>query len=166
MAHAPTAPDPTEPLLETWTARTVHPIIVLGVVGVFAAFAALAFFVFHSIAAVKALLIAAVGAAVAATPAVLSRVEYRLTPSGVDKRPLATSRRHPFRRVFRWDELSHIVPRRRGFTFFTQLDEPRWLHRLWKLHVSDRYSGEVHVERSDLERILGAVEAHGAPCRR
>jgi len=166
MAHAPTAPDPPEPVLETWVARTVHPAILLGVVGVFAAFAALALFVFQSTEAVKALLFTAVASVVAATPAVLSKVEYRLTPSGLDQRKVGAKGRAPFREVFRWDELTHIVRARRGFTFFKQLDEPRSLRRLWKLHVSDRYSGEVHVERADFDRVLRAVEARGVPCRR
>ena len=166
MTHAPTAPDPPEPVLETWVARTVHPIILLGVVGVFAAFAALAFFIFHSTEGVKALLLAAVGAVVATTPAVLSKVEYRLTSSGLGKRPLATRKRTSYRDVFRWDELSDIAPTRRGFTFRTHLDESNALRRFWKRHVSDRYFGEVLVERADLERVLEAIRARGVSCNR
>ncbi len=166
MTQAPTALDPPETILETWVARTVHPIILLGVVGVFAAFAALAHFVFHSAEGVRALLLAAVGAVVATTPAVLSKVEYRLTPSGLDRRSLAGRNDTPFRPVFRWDELTHLIRKRRGFTFRTHLDESNALRRFWKLHVSDRYSGEVHVERVDVERVLRAIEAHGVPMDR
>ena len=167
MTEGPTVPDdPETTVLESWSARTLHPTVLLGVVGVFAAFTALGFFVFHSRDAVKALLFAAVGAVFAALPMVLSKIEYRLTPSGLDKRPLATRKRTPFREVFRWNELTHVARTRHGFTFRKDLDELNPLRRFWKLHVSDRYSGEVHVERADVDRVLEAVEARGVPCRR
>ena len=167
MTQGPTAPGEQETtVLESWVARTLHPAILLGVVGVFAAFTTLAFFVFHSTEAVKALLFTAVGAVIAATPAVLSKVEYRLTPSGLDRRRLATKGRAPFREVFRWDELSHVARSRHGFTFHKRLDEASAMRRFLALHLDDRYSGEVRVERADLDRVLDALATRGVTFRR
>lgn len=167
MTDGPTAPGaPETPVFESWVARTAHPAVLLGVVGVFAAFTALAFFVLHSTEAVKALLLAAVGAVAATVPAVLGKVEYRLTPSGLEQRKLAAKGGAPFREVFRWDELRHVARSRRGFTFHTQLDEASATRRFFKLHLGDRCSGEVHVERADLDRVLEAVAARGVPHRR
>jgi len=152
-------------VLDRWSARKVRPIILLYVAAVFAAFMVLAHLVFHSQEAVKALAIAAVGAVAATTPGVLERVEYRLTEFGIERRSLKTKNPGPFKDVFRWNELDHIVPMKHGFKYYKTLSEPNPLRRFWKAHISDRYSGEVHAEASDLDRVLGIVERQRFPAQ-
>ena len=160
-----TTPTPGGPaVLDHWSARKVQPIVVLYVLAVFAVFAVVAHFIFHSTEAVKALAIAALGAVAATVPGVMERVEYRLTESGVEKRSAKKSP-GPFQEIFRWPELSRVVPTSHGFKYFKAMDEPRPLRRFWRRHFSDVCSGEVHVEREDLERVLGLVERQGGPVR-
>jgi hypothetical protein len=151
-------------VLHHWSARKVQPIVVLYVVAVFAVFAVVAHFVFHSTEAVKALAIAAFGAVAATVPGVMDRVEYRLTESGMEKRTVRKAP-GPFQEVFRWPELSRVVPTGHGFKYFKATHEPNPLRRFWRRHFSDVCSGEVHVEREDLERVLGLVERRGVPVR-
>ena len=145
-------------VLDHWSARKVPPVVLLYLGAVFAACMALAYFVFDSGEAVKALVVAAVGAIGAATPGVLEKVEYRLAESGIDKRKLDPKKSGEFKNVFRWDELSHIVPTRHGFKYYKVVNESKALARFWKRHLSDTYSGEVRVEQHDLDRVLGLVE--------
>jgi hypothetical protein len=134
---------------------------VLYVLAVFAAFIALSVFVFHSPDAVKALVIAAVGGVAATVPGVIEKVEYRLTPSGIDKRPINTKKPRPFQDVFCWDQLSHVVSMQHGFKYYKTMNETNPLRRFWKQHISDAFSGEVHVEKKDLDRVLEIVERQG-----
>ena len=159
-AHSPDGPA----VLHQWSARKVQPIVVLYVVAVFAVFAVMAHFIFHSTEAVKALAIAALGAVAATVPGVMERVEYRLTKSGVEKR---SAKKTPgaFREVFRWPELSRVVPTGHGFKYLKAMDEPSPLCRFWRRHFSDVCSGEIHAEREDLERVLGLVERQGIRVR-
>jgi hypothetical protein len=150
-------------VLDCWSARRVQPIVLLYVIAVFAGFVAMAYFVFHSGDAVKALVIAAVGALAATVPSVIGKVEYRLNDSGIDKRPVNEAKPHDFEGVFSWDELSHVVPLKQGFKYFKTMKETSAVRRFWNLHISDRFSGEVHVEKSDLERVLKLVEKQGIP---
>jgi hypothetical protein len=41
------------------------------------------------------------------------------------------------------------------------MSETNPFRRFWKAHISDRFSGEIHAEKKDLERILGVFERHG-----
>lgn len=148
-------------VLDRWSARKLRPIVILYVLGVFAAFIVVAIVVFHSQEAVMALLMAA-GASVAATvPGVIERVEYRMTGSGVEKRPVKKEKTAEFKEVFRWDDLDHVVPMRHGFKYFKTLRETRPLGRFWKKHFSDQFSGEIHIEQQDLDRVLGMVARRG-----
>ena len=144
--------------LDRWTARKVRPIVVLYVVLVFAAFMIVAFFVFHSMEAVKALLLAAVAAVGATVPGVMERTEYRMTGAGIDRRPVKPKQTRDFETVFAWSELDRIVPMRHGFKYFKTMDEQGPVRRFWNTHLCDRYSGEVHVECEDLDRVLGLSE--------
>ena len=90
------------------------------------------------------------------------RVELR-TGTGLERRWLSLKKPGAFQEVFRWDDLSRIVPGKRGFKYYRVLSEPNPLRRFWKAHLSDEYSGEVHVEAADRERILRVLEARGAP---
>jgi hypothetical protein len=160
-----TAPTPGGPaVLDRWSARKVQPIVVFYVVAVFAVFAVVAHFVFHSTEAVRALAIATLGAVAATVPGVMERVEYRLTESGVEKRSARKSP-GPFQEIFRWPELSRVAPTKHGFKYVKATDEPSPLRRFWRRHFSDVCSGEVHVEREDLERVLGLVERQGIRVR-
>jgi hypothetical protein len=148
-----------------WTARTMEPIVLVWVALVFVAFIALSLFVFHSMSAVKALLAAAVASLVPMVPAVLNRVEYKLTERELTSRRLDPKNPRDYRRVFVLDELSHIVPTRCGFKFFNTLDEPSFLRRFWKTHISDAFSGEVHVAKEDQERVVGVLARQGIAVR-
>lgn len=148
-------------VLDHWSARKMRPIVLLYVVAVFAVFMVLAYVVFHSREAVKALAIAAVGTVAATVPGLIEKVEYRMTESGIDKRALNPKKPREFAEVFRWDELSHVAPMRHGFRYSKTLTEANPLRRFWKAHFSDRYSGEVHIEREDRDRVLAVVERRG-----
>jgi len=144
----------------------LQPIVLLGVVLVFLAFMGLSLFVFHSVAAVKALAATAVASLVAMVPAVLSRIEYRLTERELASRTLDPKKPKDFTGVFMLDELSHIVPTRHGFKYFKTLNDSSALRRLWQLHVSGAFSGEVHVETVDQKRVLGELARHGVSVKR
>ena len=149
-----------------WSARKMQPIVLLYVAAVFVAFMVLSYFVFHSMTAVKALAMTAVGSVVALVPGVTSQVEYRLTDLELERRPLNKKDPKEFESVFQMDQLSHVVPMRHGFKFYLPLSESSPVRRFWKAHVSDAYSGEVHVETSDREKVLDLLAQHGIPCRR
>ncbi len=152
-------------VLFTWSARKIQPIVLLYVAAVFVATMALAYFVAHSMTAVKALAMTAVVAIVPLVPTVLMRVEYRLTERTIDRRPVDKEKPKNFEEVVRLDQLSHIVPVKHGFKFYKHLEEPSPLRRFWKLHVSDQYSGEVHMELADQERVLEALSQQGIRSR-
>ena len=161
MASDPTAPVGKESqVLDRWSARKVQPVVVLYLLVVFAVFIAMASFIFHSPDAVKALLVAAVGAVAATMPGVMSEVEYRATESGIERRTLKKKKKAgEFEETLRWEHLSHVKRTSHGFKFYLAMDETSPTRRFWKLHVSDECSGEIHVEKHDLDRILGIVEA-------
>jgi len=152
---AANADDPV--VLSHWTARKLEPIVLVWVALVFLAFMALSLVVFHSVAAVKALAAAAIASLIPMVPAVLNRVEYKLTERELSSRTLDPKKPKDFKRIFMLDELSHIVPTRHGFKFYKTLNDSSALRRLWKLHVSDAFSGEVHVETADQKRVVGVL---------
>jgi hypothetical protein len=145
-------------VLHRWSARKVQPVVALYVTGVFVAFMVVAHLVFHSVEAVKALAIGWIGAIAATLPGVIEKAEYRLTEAGLDKRAHHARKPVPFKDVFRWDQLDRIVPTKHGFKYFKILSETRPLRRFWRMHISDQTSGEVHVEKDDLDRVLRIVE--------
>lgn len=149
----------------SWSARKVPPIVIFYVAGVFFGLILIAFFVFHSMTAVKALAMTAVGAMVPLVPTVLQKVEYRLADRVLEKRPLGDDKPPEFTGVFVADELSHIVPVNHGFKFYKPLYESNPLRRFWKLHVSDQYSGEVHVEKADQEKVFAVLRGRGVSVR-
>jgi hypothetical protein len=147
-------------VLYQWSARKMQPVVLAYVAAVFAAFIALAFFAFHSMTAVQALALTAVAAIVPLVPSVLQRVEYRLTDHAIERRLYGAEPPREFECLVRRVEMSRIVPLRHEFKFYKSLDEPNPLKRFWRLHVSDAYSGEVHVERADRERVQGELARH------
>jgi hypothetical protein len=152
--------------LYAWTARSVRPVVVLYVLLVFLAFMALAEFVFHSADAVKALLFAAVGSTVAMVPGLQGKIEYQLSSSGLSKRPVRTKKPAEFEVLFSWNELSEVVPTKRGFKFYKAMESRGLLKRFAKQHLLSGYSGEVHVEPGDLDQVRRFMEGHGAPIPR
>ncbi len=50
-----------------------------------------------------------------------------------------------------------------GFKYYKTLNEASPIRRFWKAHFSDQFSGEVHVEKQDLERVLEIVDGGGRP---
>jgi len=149
----------------TWTARRVRPAVVLGVVGVFAAFMVLAHFVFHSRAAVVALAGAAVAALVPLAPAVLARLEYRLTDAALEHRPVTSDASRPFTRLVDVADLSHVVKTHHGFKFYLAVHAGNPMRAFWLRHFCDAYSGEVHVEAADRQRVLSSLSELGITVR-
>jgi len=150
----------------TWTARSVQPIVLLYVVAVFVVFMAAAHFVFHSPAAVKALLSAGIAGVVSLVPSVLSRIEYRLTETGLARRSLRGKNQAEFQDLFLWDQLSHVLPTGSGLKFYKRLDESNPIRRFWKLHVVSGHSGEIRVEPEDRARVGAILARRGIPSRR
>ena len=153
-------------VLYQWSARKLHPITIFYVAAVFVAMMAVSYFLFHSLTGVKALALGAFGFIVPLFPGVINKVEYRLTESGLDKRPLKPKAPQDFEEVFGWDQLSHIVPMKNGFKYYRSLDDSNPLQRFWKTHISDAYSGEFHIETENLDEIRGILARHGIPISR
>ena len=148
-----------------WVARKVKRSVLVYVLLVFGSFMALSQFVFHSAGAVKSLALAAFAAIVALIPQVLRKIEYQANDSGVRMRAYGREAKGEFRKVFNWGELSHAVSTKRGFRYFKTLDEKGPVRRFMKLQFSDRYSGEIHVEPKDEDRVYGLLEERGVSIR-
>ena len=140
-----------------WSARKMHPVVLVYVGLVFVGFIGLSYFVFHSMTAVKALAMTAVAAIIPLVPSVLHRVEYRLTDRSIDRRPHGIEPPAEFESLVRLDEVNRIAAVSHGFKFFKPLDEPNPVKRFWKTHFSDDFSGEVHVERADRDEVFGVL---------
>ena len=63
------------------------------------------------------------------------------------------------------DRVEYIVRTAHGFKFYLPLDEPNPLRRFFKAHLSDAYSGEVHVDTADQERVVAVLNRYGVSCR-
>jgi hypothetical protein len=146
-----------------WSARTVQPIVAVYVAAVFVCFMGLAHFVFHSADAVKALFAAAVAGVAAVVPAILNRVEYRISGTGLAKRPLRRKGPGAFEDVFAWDELTHLVPTGTGFKYYKTLPDTGAVSRFFKLYLSAEYSGEFHVDPEDRARVRAIFDRRGVP---
>lgn len=145
----------------TWSARSVRPAVAFYVLGVFCGFIALAQFGFHSPEAVKALFMAGVASMASLIPMILRRVEYRATEAGVARRARTGKEPRDFEDLFLWDELSHVVPTRSGFKYYKRLIAPNRLARLLRLHFSGKYSGQLHAEPDDVDRIRAVIRQRG-----
>ena len=152
-------------VLYQWSARKLQPVVLAYVAAVFLGFIALSFFVFHSMTAVKVLAMTAVAAIVPLVPSVIMRIEYRITERGLDRRTLNRDEPQEYERVFRFDELSHVVSMKFGFKFYLPLKASNPLRRFWMAHVSDEFSGEVHVEPEDRETVRNILAEQGIPIR-
>ena len=149
------SPGAATPVADQWQARIMQPTFVLSYLAVvFGSLIAIAFFVFDSIAGVTSLVVAALGAVVALLPSILTRIEYRLSEEGVEKRRVRQQDPAPFKEIFRFPELDYIVPIRNGFKFCKKMDPAPPLREFLNRHFSDEYSGEVHLEKEDRSRIL------------
>ena len=152
-------------VLHHWSARKLQPIVLLYTAAVFVAMMAVAHFGLHSVTAVKALALGTIGFCVPLVPMILSRMEYRLTEGGLERRPFDEKEPKEFKSIFQFDQLSHIVPMRFSFKFYRHFDETNPIRRFWKTHVSDAYSGEVLVEKADQNRVLEILAEQGIPRR-
>ena len=148
-----------------WTARKLHPIILVYVSGIFLVMMAVAYFVVHSVSAVKALALAAVGVVVSVLPELGRRIEYRVIGSVLERRVHRRDRTTDFERVVDLQDLSYAKPVRRGFKYCRRFNEANILRRFWMKHLSDRFSGEVHVETQNLGRVLAQLAEHGVQIR-
>jgi hypothetical protein len=141
----------------------VRPSVALHVGGVFLAFIALAHIGFHSDEAVKALFLTGIGAMATTVPGILTRIEYRLDPKGVSKRPVKAKEPQEFKELFSWEELDSLLPTRSGFKFYKTMRATNPLRRFLRRHILTGFSGEIHVEPSDRPRVRSLLEKHGAP---
>jgi hypothetical protein len=153
------APAPT--VLHAWSARRIAPVMAVYVTGIFLGFMALAWFVFHSRDAVTALVTALLGSLATLGAGIVSRIDYRITETGLEKRPRIAQRSGEYREVFRWEELEEVVPTRRGFRFAKRMDEPHPLRRFWRRSIVEGNAGEVHCEGPERTRVLDLVARHG-----
>jgi hypothetical protein len=48
-----------------------------------------------------------------------------------------------------------------GFKFYKSLDERNPLRRFWWLYVSDAFSGEIHGEKVERERVFEILVGRG-----
>jgi len=148
-------------ILHQWSARKMQPVVLVYVAAVFLVFIVLSFFVFHSMTAVMALAMTGVAATVPLVPSVLMRTEYRLTEGGLERRPLNRDDPQAYESVFRFEELGHVEPIEHGFKFYLPFDAPTALRRFWMKHISDEFSGEVHVEKQDQEKVVNLLAEQG-----
>ena len=139
-------------------ARTVRPLVAAGVAAVFLVFMAVAWFVFGSGDAVGALAAAAAAYLVALAPGLLSRTEYRLTDEGAEKRPVRRRGPAEFGLLFAWEELEDVTPTRDGFKYTKRLGASNALVRFARRHLLSGYSGEIHVEPEDRDRVRALLE--------
>lgn len=159
------AADDHQDVLYQWSARKVPPIVLLYVALVFLTLIAVSHFVFHSPTAVKTLAMTTVASMVPLVPTVLQKVEYRMIGRGLEKRSARRENPGNFEIVLLWDEVDHVVLVSHGFKFYKPLCEPNPVRRFWKLHVSDEYSGEVHVGKADQDKVFELLRQHGLPIR-
>ena len=146
-----------------WTARKLHPVVLLYVALVYVGFVLVAHFGFHSTEAVAALAAAAMGTMVPLVPSVMARLEYRIVESVLEKRKADNGEQHDFEAIVSLDELSHVRPISHGFKFYKKTGNISGLRGFWKLHCTDELSGEVHVEKADRQRVLVMVAERGVP---
>jgi len=149
--------------LHNWKARKLQPVVILYVIAVFLGFIAVAFFVFHSTEAVFALATTSVASVVPLLPGVLTRLEYQFTEAGLRKGSAKATKDRTFKEVFTWEELSHVVPTKQGFKFFRVSEGTGRFRRFWETHLSEKGSGEFHVEPRDREEVLSVLAHHGIP---
>lgn len=154
-----------EILLE-WSARKVRPIILVWLALIFLVAMAGVWFTVHTREAVMALLAAGAAAIGSAVPGVVNRIGYRATVDVLEKLPPSKKKKREFVTVFRWDELSHVRPGKYNVKYFKHLAEPNVLRRFWKLHISDSYSGEFHMEAENRDEILAMLERLGVATAR
>jgi hypothetical protein len=138
-------------------------VVVVYLTAVFAAFIALAFFVFHSVEAVKALATTLIASVVALLANVVARTEYQLTESGLRKRPFNAGKPKDFKEAFSWEEVAHVIPNKHGFKYSLAIEDANPLLRFWKANLSASFSGEVHVEPADQEKVMGHLARRNIP---
>lgn len=153
-------------VLHQWSARKLQPIIVFYVAAIFAALMAVSYFLFHSQTGVKALAVGGIAFILPLFPGLVNKVEYRLTESGLEKRSPHSKVQQDFEEVFRWDQLSHVVPMKYGFKYYKPLNDSNPLRCFWKTYFSDAYSGEFHIEAGDKDEVLRILVEHDIPTLR
>ena len=149
-----------------WSARKLRPSILVHVILIFVSFMAISLFVFHSMTAVRSLALGALALIVALLPQVLGRFEYQADESGVSKRSMGNKDKEDFERIFHWSELTHVSLLKHGFKYFKNLDEKNPVQRFVRMQISDKYSGEIHVEKMDQDRIVELFTDQGVPVQK
>lgn len=149
-----------------WSARKMPPIIIVYVVLIFIAFAAISYWGLHSTTAAKTLAFTAIGSIVPLMPLAFARIEYQLSQQKLESRSSIKKTVKPYTELFRLDQVSYIVRIRSGFKYYLTFKEDNKILRFFKKHISDKYAGEIKVEKSDAERIIAEFEKYGIDIRR
>ncbi|MDX1828667.1 MAG: hypothetical protein R3342_03880 [Lutibacter sp.] len=144
-----------------WSARSMSPKIILYLAIVFIIIITITYFGFHSLTAVKTLAFTAFGFILSIIPKIFTRIEYRLTPQKLESRIVSKKEQKPYKTLFLLDQLSYIVKIDNGFKFYLVLKEKNLISLFWKKYISDRYSGEVRLEKKDTERIINTLKKYG-----
>lgn len=152
-------------VLYQWSARKIHPSVLVYVLIIYIIFIAVVYFVIHSKSAITTLALTLVGIVVPLLPGVLKRTEYKLTSQTLEKRMQTRENTEEYKVVFKMNQLDYIVKIKHGFKFYLTIDEQSPYKRFWKKHISDKFSGEVHVESEDINRIIKKLGECGIKSR-
>lgn len=152
-------------VLHHWSARKIHPSVLIYVVIIYFALIAIVYFGFNSRKVVITLAATLAGIILPLLPGVLKRIEYKLTAQTLEQRPLTPENTTEYKEVFKLNQLDHIVKIKHGFKFYLTIDEQKPFKLFWKKHLSDKFSGEVHVESGDIDRVIETVTKHGIASR-
>ena len=76
------------------------------------------------------------------------------TKDKLENRPVNNKNPKPFKTLFRLDEIDHLKPINNGFKYYLTLNNKNF----WNKHISDKYSGEIKLEKVDRERITSAFK--------
>lgn len=144
-----------------WKARKIKPIILIYVGMIFFIFILISHFVFHSSEAVKALLITALGTIGPLSIAMFNRIEYKLTKEMLEHRPINQNKPSEFKTLFSLDQKINIKRAGSGLKYFLPLEESNPLKRFLKMNFSDKYSGEILIEKEDRKKVLDAFSELG-----
>lgn len=144
-----------------WSARKMPPIVIVYVVLIFITFMAISYWGLHSTTAAKTLAFTAIGSIVPLMPLAFARIEYQLTKQKLESRSYIKKATKPYAVLFKVDQVNYIVRTGSGFKYYLKFEEKNGFKRFVKKHVSDKYGGEVKIEKPDVEKILAEFKKYG-----
>jgi hypothetical protein len=144
-----------------WNARKLKPIILIYVSLIFISLIIVSYFVLHSTLTVKALSITAIGTIIPLFFGVITRIKYRLTKHSLEYQSIFKNKSSSFKTVFKLDQQINIKLTRNGFKFYHTLTKSNPLKRFWKTYILAGFSGEVYIEKVDVNRVFDALKKCG-----